>query len=144
MTTTATGNSSKLDLKNNKMKQKKTNLALVAAASIGVLAVLGYTVWSYRATLARGGAAAAKTLGPIISRLLPAIVVGVLSMVVGPEGAILGVPLGAIFGPELLGALGGLIGDGNAAAIGAGAMQVAAARAAASVPAAASVVPAAT
>lgn len=129
--TTATGNSSKKDLKNNKMKQKKTNLALVAAASVGALAILGYTVWSYRGALAQGGAAAARALGPVISRLMPAIVVGLLSMVVGPEGAILGVPLGAIFGPEILGVLGGLIGEGNAAAVGTAAMQVAASRAAA-------------
>lgn len=130
MSTTATGNSSKKDLKNNKMKQKKTNLALIAAASVGAVAILGYTVYSYRGALAQGGATAARALGPVISRLLPAIVVGILSMVVGPEGAILGVPLGAIFGPELLGVLGGLIGEGNAAAVGTAALQVAAARAA--------------
>lgn len=126
----STGNASKMDSKNDKKQHKKTNMALLMVAALGGVAVLGYVVWSYRATLAAGGASAARTLGPIISRVMPAIVVGILSMVVGPEGAILGVPLGAFFGPELLGLLGGLLGEGSAAQIGAGVARIQAAQAA--------------
>lgn len=127
MRTTRTGNSSKSQSKQNKIKVKeqeiKTNLALAVIAGILGVGLLGYTIFKYREQLARGGVAAAKALGPFVSRVLPAIVVGVISMVVGPEGAILGVPIGAFFGPEIIAGLAEAFGPGTAgvaSSIGAG------------------------
>ena len=106
----STGNSSKTD----KMHQKKANMALMTILAIGMVAFTGYIVYKNRDALLQGGAAAAKTLGPVITRLLPALVLGVLSMVVGPEGAILGVPVGLFAGPYLMSGLASIFGEEGA------------------------------
>ena len=119
-----TGNSPKNDTKQGKKQQKKTIMTLIRILSVAAVTVRGYVVWKYRATLAAGGVSAERALGPVISRVMPAIVLGILSMIVGPEGAILGVPVGAIFGPELLGILGSLLGETAAKQIGEGVVSL--------------------
>ena len=100
---TATGNNAK----DVKLRKKKTNLALAMGVGLVAAAALIYVVVQNRAALAAGGTAAAKALGPIVSRVLPAIVLGAISMLAGPEGLILGVPVGALFGPTLISAIAG-------------------------------------
>lgn len=125
MLSAATGNSSKMSFMSGKGKgtieaslkrkkaQKKTTLAVGSLVGLVALVLLVYTLYQYKDVLARGGAEAAKQLGPLVSRILPAIVLGGLSMLIGPEGLIGGVPLGLIFGPEIMGFLGGMLGGGS-------------------------------
>lgn len=96
-----TGNASKSD----KKKQMKTSMALIGILGVAATAGVFWLAYMHRDQIASGGAAAAATLGPILSRVVPAIMIGLLSMIIGPEGAVLGVPIGAIFGPELLSAI---------------------------------------
>lgn len=129
MITSATGNSNKMSFMGGKGKntiesslkrkkaQKKTTLAVGSLVGVIALVIFVYTLYQYKDVLARGGAEAAKTLGPLVSRILPAIVLGGLSMLIGPEGLIGGVPIGLIFGPEIMGFLGGMIGGGGKASV---------------------------
>lgn len=126
-TATATGNRSK-DKKgkqliqnslNRKKSAKKTNLAMSVIVAIVGIAVFAYTVFKYRDVLAQGGAAGAKALGPWISRLLPAIIVGLTSTILGPEATPIGGIVGAVFGPQLLALAGSLVGGSTSAAIAA-------------------------
>jgi len=94
----STGN----DPKAQKMQKKKTNFALLAAVGVFALGALVYVAIRNRSAIAAGGAGAVRALGPIVSRVLPAVVLGILSMIAGPEGIILGVPVGLLFGPELI------------------------------------------
>lgn len=93
-----------------KKGQKKAMMGVAVLGAATGIGLLVYLAYKHRATLAAGGAEAAKQLGPVVSRLLPAVVLGVASMIVGPEGAIAGVPIGLIFGPQILGGLGSLVG----------------------------------
>lgn len=124
MSQASTGNTSKIAAIIKKKNQKKTNMALAAILAVLGLGGLGYLVYRNRGALAAGGTAAAKQLGPVVSRLLPALVLGAVSMVVGPEGAIAGVPIGLLFGPQILGTLGGLM-EGVAGEQAAGAIAAA-------------------
>lgn len=108
-----------------KKGQKKALMGVSVLAGGAAFGFLIYMVYKHRATLAAGGSEAAKRLGPVISRLLPAAVLGVLSLVLGPEALIGSVPLGLIFGPEIMGGLGGLIGGGMEGGAVAQAAQVA-------------------
>jgi len=105
--------------------QRRALLGVSVLAGGAGFVFLIYRGYKHRATLAAGGSEAAKKLGPIISRLLPAAVLGVLSLVLGPEALIGSVPLGLIFGPEIMGGLGGLIGGGMEGGAVAQAAQVA-------------------
>lgn len=118
--TARSGNAGKKETIGSTMQKKKgqkkamMGLSVVGAAvGLGFLLYMGY---KHRDVLAAGGSEAAKALGPVVSRVMPAVVLGIASMIVGPEGAIAGVPIGLLFGPEILGGLGSLLGGSEAAA----------------------------
>lgn len=91
----------------SKKQQLKTNFALIAGVGVLAFVALGYVLVRHRAVLAQGAGAVASQLGPIVSRVLPAIVLGILSLIFGPEALLLSVPAGLLVGPELLSLLGG-------------------------------------
>ena len=106
----ATGNSSKASAKETKKQVKKANMAMFVLLGLLGVGALGYIAYKYRDELAAGGSAAAKSLGPFVSRILPAIVLSILVIWMGPEALIASVPAGLFFGPEIMSMLGGLLG----------------------------------
>jgi hypothetical protein len=114
----ATGNSSKIKAKEVKKAEKKANAAMFVLIGLAGLGGLGYIVYKHRDALVGGGAAAARALGPIVSRVLPAIVLSVLVIWMGPETLIASVPAGLFFGPEMMSALAGLLSGMGSAGVG--------------------------
>ena len=103
-----TGNSNPKQVKKQAFK---TNTAMGVGLGAIALAGLVYVVYKHRNALISGGSAAAKNLGPIVSRVLPAIVLGALFIWLGPETLIGSVPAGLIFGPELMSGMAKLFGE---------------------------------